>query len=468
MGQKSKIFGVDTDNRRTVSDSKRGDGYDAEQIDNRDINEVLFKTRFDHIINTEANVAANNGTIYYYSTGSVFRDKNDATVTILDGDRILWAGLDAITANIDLSSVDELEHTTDTGVTIALGSYTLSLGEKQEGSLSYTGGTSVLSGGISLNNSGGKSVDFSAKSLIINVKSNTTADADADHVNFINSDGSTQQSSPVNVTYDITSNLMSGTSEKPSHWYQLWMDFNGNMLMVPDLTGSCDGTSSGFLVDSGSTFFTDLVKAGDIIYNTTDLTQTTVATTPTTDGANLDTTDDIFASGENYKIRLMSPTGISSINARIGAVYNNSSYNLDNSTYTQIQEEKSYLGDGTDFSVSSVPAVTNLGGATARVKQVNDWTGAGAWMVGGNITYDVASVAGSTATMTLTGIIFKTGYRQQCTGITDVTSGTSIRNNAYSDPGTGDIVINHGTITKTGFQVSMGYLELDKKPTFHS
>ena len=229
-----------------------------------------------------------------------------------------------------------------------------------------------------------QATDFSSKNLIINVQSNTTVDADADELSFINSSNILVFGSDIDQRFNITSDLMGGTSEKASTWYQLWLDSTGVKLMVPDLVSVADANVLNSLSDSAATFQTDLVQPGDEIFQTTDLTKgfvkavstENVITIKDKDGADLD----LFPLGtENYKIRMLSPVGLGAFKARIGAAFNNSSSHLDDSTYTQIQEEKFYTAAAGDFSLTGTGWVTSK--SYIWVKQSLDWTGLGQWNI---------------------------------------------------------------------------------------
>lgn len=305
-------------------------------------------------------------------------------------------------------------------------------------------------------------VDFTSKNLIINVQSNTTVDANADELALLNSFNTPAFISDLDTTFDITTDLMAGTSEKASHWYQLWLSVSASggavtRMMVPDLESTCDGTSAGFLVDSGNTFATDGVKAGDIIFNLTDLTKTTVATTPTVDGANLAVTDDIFVNTENYKIRILSPTGLGSYKARVGSAFNNSSSNLDNSGYTQPEKINitEYSESFGDFSLSGVNWTTVW--TSIYLYQVISFSGVPIWRMSGGI-YGSLSVASTTVTVAFNGATFKTGRNQAFVTVTGVSG----------DPGnstaaTVNLLLSGPSTTDWVLAID---LELDKKPTF--
>lgn len=169
-------------------------------------------------------------------------------------------------------------------------------------------------------------VDFESKNLLIDVASTTTVTVTGDRLSTLDSSYIPSFINDLNATFDITTDLMAGTSEKSSTWYWLWIDSAENILMIPDLTGTTDGTTAGKLVHSGADFVTDKVQIGDIVYNTTDLTQTTV--TAIDDANTLSLSNDIFVSGEDYLIRILSPTGLGSSKSRVGAAYNNAASDL--------------------------------------------------------------------------------------------------------------------------------------------
>lgn len=171
-------------------------------------------------------------------------------------------------------------------------------------------------------------VDWDAKNLLIDVASNTEVTVTADRLSVLNSSYVPSFLNNLSTTFDITSDLMAGTAEKASTWYQLWIDSAGGRLMVPDVEGTADGTTANYLDDSAHTLKTDGAKAGDILYNTTDFTQTTLAEDPTADGADILLSDDIMATGETWKIHMLSPVGLGASKANIGAVYNDSGSDL--------------------------------------------------------------------------------------------------------------------------------------------
>jgi len=224
-------------------------------------------------------------------------------------------------------------------------------------------------------------VDFESKNLIINVQSNTTVDADADRLSFLNSSNIPIYENDIDETFDITTDLMAGTAEKASTWYQLWRDSAGVRMMVPDLTGSDDGADDNKLIDSAADFVTEQVQVGDIVYNLTDLSQAVVSAVDnlTTLSLTAVTPGFVMQNGDEYKIRMLSPTGLGTSKSRIGAAYNNAASNLDDSYYTQIQERRTYTAAKGD-----APAVTGGAGFTIAHFEITPWQDIdGGWHVKG-------------------------------------------------------------------------------------
>jgi hypothetical protein len=169
-----------------------------------------------------------------------------------------------------------------------------------------------------------------SEKLVFSGLTNTTIDMDADSMTFLSDSNEKAFDSDIDETYDITTDLMSGTSEKASHWYQLWLDSAGVRMMVPDLTGTADTDTTNKLVDSTADFVTDKVSIGDIVYNLTDYTQGTV--TAIDNLTTLSLSGDIFPDGdESYRIHMLSPTGLGDFKSNPGKVYNDGSSNLTDS-----------------------------------------------------------------------------------------------------------------------------------------
>ncbi len=133
-------------------------------------------------------------------------------------------------------------------------------------------------------------------------------------------------------TVDITASGVNGLdtgSEATSTWYHLWMIANDTAIS----SGTTTSTTANKLVDTSANFSTDGVKAGDIVFNTTDLT--TARITAIDAATQLSLSADIFASGETYEI--FAVAGLLSTSATaptmpsgytykgyVGAIYNNS------------------------------------------------------------------------------------------------------------------------------------------------
>ena len=314
-----------------------------------------------------------------------------------------------------------------------------------------------------------KAVDFSSKNLIIDVETTATVSLTASFINLINSANRVKQIADVDVTFDKATDLNAG-AWKASHCYGLWIDEDETLKFLPDITGTADGTAAGFLVWTGGTAFTDLVKAGDIVYNTTDNTQTTVSVTPTVDGDNIAVTDDIFVDTETFKIKMLTPTGMGNYPVRVGAAFNNAAGNFDDSTYTQIQEEKFYSEAGGDFTLTGTSWTTLF--ARMKIEQVNDWTGAGSWVMGFRSSGDIAALTSANFLMTLTGILFEStaNYYQAVTVST--TSMTGLAAEEYFDgktnPNAATFLVERPKSSNNAFTWQFsGDFDLDKKPTFH-
>lgn len=307
---------------------------------------------------------------------------------------------------------------------------------------------------------GRRDVNFETEDLIINVQSNTTVDADAKRISLLDSNYIPKYINNLDLTFTMPTDLEAGTSEKASHWYGMWVDSDLNQRLVPDLTGSTDSTVAGFLADSTATLLTDLVHVGDIVYNLTDLTKTTVSADAVVEGQ-VALTDDIFTSGEDYKIVKMSPEGLGANRERIGAAYNNSGSNFDNSTYTQIQEDKNYSEAAGDFTVTGTNWTTD--DAVTIPYQVNDWTGKSTWHLRANIsgTYSVPTAQSAIA---ISGVIYKTGA-EQAGSLNQSDNTVAIHRCRF--PGGSNTTFFTVSATTTGFDFSFD-VELDSKPTFHN
>ena len=163
----------------------------------------------------------------------------------------------------------------------------------------------------------------------------------------------------IDLTVDIAASGANGLhtgSERSSMWYAIWLICGDNHvagLLAHMPNGSATSTSAGNLADTAAHFSADGVKPGDIVFNRTDGTQTTVASV-TSDTA-LELTDDIMVSGETYSILTLSPElpdGYS-FKALVGAIYNGSDGNFD----TMLQQ-------GREVSIASYTAISNCADLT--------------------------------------------------------------------------------------------------------
>ena len=312
-----------------------------------------------------------------------------------------------------------------------------------------------------------EAVEFeTSKDLVCDYINSTQATATFSRMSLLDSNYVPKYLNNKSLTWNMPGDLEAGISEENSHDYGCWLDSDENLKLVADRPGTTDGVTAGFLDDSGNDFFSKLVKAGDIVYNLDDKTKTTVKTTATVDTNPLELNDDIFtASPKNYKIVKMSPEGLGENRERLFTVPNNSSGNFDDSWYTQIQEEKSYNGDGTDFDVTSGVGITSLIRARTYIRQVNNWTGKGTWKSNYNVAYNVASGSRSGDTMTMSGIVNKNvaSFFQSVSAVSDSASANIIK--MIANPNTGDYGFSHTAATTTLYSHS-GDVEVEK-PTFH-
>lgn len=471
----NKVFGVDSDNRVDIPNGLRNAGADGgDGIFNEYFNQALFEAQADHIWGTQSQVTVDPAEATFYTDGSgIPRNAAAAQVTINKDDKILIRHNVTQTANL-LLDAGGVKITIEMygGVTLAMDTFDLTIGGSGDsvgGDIRITQtGNLVINGnrGTVINNSVlGVFEDFKTKNLIINVQSNTTSDLDADNIVFIDEFGNGIRVDDINETFDITTDRPDGTgttNELPSTIYQKWLDKDLNKALVPDLTGTADSDVATELRDSGAAFQTHLVQPGDIVFNLDDLIQGTVISVDSETAITLSA--DIFPDGnESYKIRMLSPVGLGPAKARIGAAYNNSSSNFDNSTYTQIQEEKIYFGNtsGTlDFTLDGTGVVsTNY--AEASVFQVNDWTGKGVWKF--TFNFEVTTVSAPAFALDISGVIFKTGISQSisCRPITAI---STFQASASSGVGQFSVIF---AVNQTNWSISES-IECDKKPTFHN
>jgi hypothetical protein len=301
------------------------------------------------------------------------------------------------------------------------------------------------------------SANFESKNLKLGeTLTNTTISGSFDSLSLLNADYIPKFLFNKSITWDTAKHLQG--PELASTYYGLWVDEFIRLKLVPDLVGTTTGTTASKLVDSGATFVTYGVQKGDIVYNTTDGTQTTVLAVDSE--TTLSLVDDFFTTTEDYKIVILTPVGLSAHAERVGKVYNDGSSNFTNSYYTQIQEKKKYIGaaSGGDFLVSGQAGFTVVD-IFAIVEQVGT-----EWVI--DVTYDFTQTAGGAATITLTGVTFKTGTTQSGTMLECAGQNAAYPYNKNIVSG-GNGIITIETAAST--VVVRGRIKafLDSKPTFH-
>ncbi len=315
---------------------------------------------------------------------------------------------------------------------------------------------------------GRRAVKFESEDLIINAINNTQAIASFKRLSLLDSNFIPKFLNDKNLTWNMPADLEAGTSEKASHNYGMWVDSDEVLRFVPDLTGTTDSTVAGSIADSTATWLTDLVHDGDIVYNLTTLQKTKASADAAAEGQ-FTLEDDIFTSGDSYKIVKMSPEGLGENRERIGAAYNNGSSNFDDSTYTQIQERKFYSVVAGDFTITSSGTGWATVDSIAEPYQVNDWTGLGVWKLffafHGTTTAVVAN-----PTITLSGITAKTGVNQQVSfdtydsGIS--TASGQMTRTIFVGGGSG-IMSPVADIASDTF-MAFATITLDNKPIYHN
>jgi hypothetical protein len=305
---------------------------------------------------------------------------------------------------------------------------------------------------------GRRAVDFETKDLITNFISVTQGRAAFSRASFLNSSYIPKYLDNKVLTWDITvpGVLEPGTSEKNSTYYGAWADSDENLVLAPDLEGTTTGTTAGKLIDAGATFLTDLVHADDILYNLTTKQQTTASTDATLNGE-ISCIDDIFTSGDQYKVVKMSPVGVGENRERLCTFYNNSSGDFDDSYYTQIPEERTYDGDGSDYDITGPNWTTGV--SFASIRQANDWTGRGSWK-GEHVTNGAVTGSPITVQLTMTGVSFLT-----LTPFTSYTNnGSTVGTLSSSGSNTFDVhELGGGALLNIRLAATMFFT---KKPTF--
>lgn len=319
---------------------------------------------------------------------------------------------------------------------------------------------------------GRRKVEFeTSRDLSFGVDNATQATATFSRMSLLDSNYIPKFLNNKSLTWDITTDLEPGTSEKVTTDYGCWTDSDENLVLAPDLASVTNSTTAGKLKDSLATFLTDLVHAGDIVYNLDTKLKTTVSVDATLEGE-VSLTDDIFTSHpENYKIVKMSPVGIGANGERVGTAFNNSGSDFDDSYYTQIQEPKDYSDLAGDFTVTT--GFWTSAKAIIGVTQRNDWTGKGTWYEELNMSGAFASTSNNVYVFTFTGLTFDstTNFEQAITVSTAIMQTLAADNqvSANADDGASTFRLLVSTpIDPAGIWSFVGKLRSNKKPTFHN
>lgn len=355
--------------------------------------------------------------------------------------------------------------------------YYLNISLVTEGGITYkdtfgTGGTPNLNFLPSTNPSkweavlGSKKVEFeTSKDLVTNFISSTQARATFSRMSLLDSNNIPKYLNNKSLTWTMPGDLESGQSEEASKDYGCWVDSDENLRLVADIESVTDGVTAGFLDDSANAFFDKLVKAGDIVYNLDDITETTVKTDATVNGDPLELNDDIFTSSpKDYKIVKMSPEGLGENRERLFTVLNNGSSNFDDSWYTQLQEVKKYTGVGDlNFTLTAPGWTTSF--ADSRIRQVNDWTGKGTWM--NDFNYSGPVTAASTITLGGTGLLYAitpAGLSHAVTVTHDDANSISINRGLATEGADSLFAAFSSNVTNVNWS---GDVPLVRKPTYH-
>ncbi|MCK5617482.1 hypothetical protein KAR91_87270 [Candidatus Pacearchaeota archaeon] len=349
-----------------------------------------------HIVGTAAQLSNNECTLRWENSDQTFRDKTDNIVTFALGDIIVWKGLDALTASIDISTIDYLTHIVFNNVSLALGIYDLDLGENQKGELNISGtgtlnvlssdGLRVKTSGVDVNNQGGDIIinnvsnvsDYglsTAKNLKIWQSSVTTVELECDSIILSDVNNRVKDFGPIKTQLDITTSAVingrdvanATIAEKAATWYAIMFagkeDGTIGGLFVATVGGICDANTLNKLTDSGINFNDENVKEDDIIFQTTDNTfgyvgavdSNTIIGCVDRNGDDLD----LFPAGtESYVIVRLSPILPSGYRYAdlVSFAYNDSGSDLD--PYTQEGRKVGYAEQtiGTGFNQTSLTA----------------------------------------------------------------------------------------------------------------
>lgn len=259
-------------------------------------------------------------------------------------------------------------------------------------------------------------VDFDVKDFIFNYTSNTQAQGVFSRLILLNkTDFTPFYIAGQTITWNITTDLETGTSAKDSTWYDAWLDSSLTRRLAPRITGTTDSTVSGFLADSTATLLTDLIHEGDIVQNLTTREETTASADAAAEGQ-VAVIDDIFTSGDDYQIIKQSPEGLGEIRDRLGMVYRNSSGNFDDSGYTrpELQKREEYSEEQGDFTVTGTDIVTDIY-AYIEPYQVFGFGKTPLWKG----VFIMSAYVAPPNTITISGIEFPTSYDQSVATYTE-------------------------------------------------
>ncbi len=306
----------------------------------------------------------------------------------------------------------------------------------------------ISSGGVNGTFTG---LNFDAGGLLINATGIDTVTVKYNWLTIRNAAG--EEKTVYNGNHTLTfSNHLQG-AELASTWYSLWVDWDLNFKFVPDIEGATDGTTAGFLVDSGNAFATYTVFKNAIVYNTTDYNETYVTVSATSDTANLALNDDNFTTTETYKIHMLDPVGLGEGRAHIGYVENNAGSDLSlNSGYTrpELQSVQSYSSPN-DFTVTAANWTTTA--ASIRLRQFFDFGLTPIWEAVLNI-YGSHSNSVASFSVTISGITFDSDYTRQAVAA-DPGTGSGSLQLQYATGNSGTLSVahttaNNGTISWSG------------------
>lgn len=182
------------------------------------------------------------------------------------------------------------------------------------------------------------SADWEAEGLEIVVTSVTQATIKFKKLTILNSEGQSKTLYNGDLTADITVNNQG--AELASTWYQIWIDSDWKLKLVPDLSGTATTNTLNKLVDTGATFRTYGAEKGDEAFNKDDNTKGNVDTNDSETQLGFST--DLFPDGnEDYVIHMLNPVGLGSFRSNIGAIYNDSGSDL--ATQVQIQRKVVFI-----------------------------------------------------------------------------------------------------------------------------